>query len=294
MKRLIIVGNGFDLHHTMKTQYTHYRDYLISIGKNDVVKCFEGNGEFEPEYLWSRLEEVVGSLNYEDAYCYLTSYSSDDWKDSAHHDFQYEVEKMTHYWPELKDNLAGWIRQIEYTKADDSLRELLRGANSFLSFNYTNTLEVLYGISKSNITYIHGDASVTDDLVLGHRGDSWYPEWDPNNPDGDVRLLEASSIMDDHFDDTRKQIESIIQQHKTFFERCSEYDEIYVIGLSYNETDRMYIEEIVKHNENAKWFFNWYSKEDFNYIDKYARSLSIAPNCYKKISIDQLHIITNS
>ena len=156
MKRLIIVGNGFDLHHTMKTQYTHYRDYLISIGKNDVVKCFEGNGEFEPEYLWSRLEEVVGSLNYEDAYCYLTSYSSDDWKDSAHHDFQYEVEKMTHYWPALKDNSVGWIRQIEYTKADDSLRELLRGANSFLSFNYTNTLEVLYGISKSNITYIHG------------------------------------------------------------------------------------------------------------------------------------------
>ena len=240
MKRLIIVGNGFDLHHRMKTQYKHYRDYLISIGETDIVKCFEGNGEFEPEYLWSRLEEVVGSLNYEDAYCFLTSYSSDDWKDSAHHDFQYEVEKMTHYWPALKDNLVGLIRQIEYTKADDSLRELLRDTNSFLSFNYTNTLEVLYGISKSDITYIHGDASVTDDLVLGHRGDSWYPEWDPNNPDEDIRLLEASSIMDDHFEDTRKQIESIIQQHKSFFEGCSEYDEIYLIGLSYNETDRMF------------------------------------------------------
>lgn len=289
MKRLIIVGNGFDLHHKMKTQYIHYRDYLLSVGKADVVKCFEGNGEFEPEYLWSRLEEVVGCLNYEDAYCYLTSYSSDDWKDSAHHDFQYEVEKMTHYWPGLKDNLSNWIRRVEYTEADDSLRELLQGRNSFLSFNYTNTLEVLYGISKFDITYIHGDASVTDDLILGHRGDGWCPEWDPNNPDEDIRLLEAGSIMDDHFEDTRKQIEVIIQLHKSFFETCDQYDEIYILGLSYNETDRMYIEEIAKYNKKAKWFFNWYSKEDFDYIDKYARSLSIAPDCCKKINIDQLH-----
>lgn len=282
---MIIIGNGFDLHHRMKTQYTDYRDYLLSIGEDNIVTCFERCDEISPEYMWNRLEEVIEMLAYEDAYCYLTNYGSDEWRDSAHHDFQYEIDKMTEYWPGLKDNLIGWIQNIKYTNEDVRLRKLISEATRFLSFNYTNTLEVLYDVPKSKITYIHGDASKSDELVLGHRSDDWYPEWDRTSPDEDVRLLEASEIMDRHFENTKKQIEEIIERHKDFFVTCYEYDEIYVLGLSYNDTDRMYLQEIAVHNDKATWYFNWHSIEDRECIDHYALNLGVEN--YKKINIEQ-------
>ena len=285
MNRLVIVGNGFDLHHRMKTRYTDYRDYLLFIGEDNIVNCFEKCDEIAPEYMWNRLEEVIGMLSYEDAYRYLTSYGSDEWRDSAHHDFQYEIDKMTEYWPGLKDNLIGWIQNIKYTNEDVHLRKLISEATRFLSFNYTNTLEVLYDVPKSKITYIHGDASKSDELVLGHSSDDWYPEWDRTNPDEDVRLLEASEIMDRHFENTKKQIEEIIERHKDFFVTCCEYDEIYVLGLSYNDTDRMYLQEIAVHNDKATWYFNWHSIEDRECIDHYALNLGVQN--YKKINIEK-------
>ena len=285
MNRLVIVGNGFDLHHRMKTRYTDYRDYLLSIGENNIVTCFEKCDEIAPKYMWNRLEEVIGMLSYEDAYCYLTSYGSDEWRDSAHHDFQYEIDKMTEYWPGLKDNLIGWIQNVQYTNEDIRLRKLIAETTNFLSFNYTNTLEILYGVPKSKITYIHGDASKSDELVLGHRSDDWYPEWDRTNPDVDVRLLEASEIMDRHFENTKKQIEEIIERHKDFFVTCCEYDEIYVLGLSYNDTDRMYLQEIAVHNDKATWYFNWHFIEDRECINHYALNLGVQN--YKKINIEQ-------
>lgn len=159
MKRLIIIGNGFDLHHRMKTKYIDYRDYLLSIGEDNIVTCFEKSDEITSEHLWNRLEEMVRMLPYEDAYCYLLSHGRDEWRDSAHHDFQYEIEKMTKYWPGLKKHLLGWIQNVQYTNMDIHLKKLITQATHFLSFNYTNTLEILYDIPKSKITYIHGDAS---------------------------------------------------------------------------------------------------------------------------------------
>lgn len=282
MKRLVIIGNGFDLHHKMKTNYLDYRDFLLRTGKKEIVESFECNEEFSIEYLWNNIEKFMGSISYENAYCYLIPYSSDDWRDSAHHDFQYEIKKMTDYWPGLKDNLREWILTVEYTKRDEKIVELIESANYFLSFNYTNTLEKLYGVSEDKIFYLHGTASKDGELILGHREDDWYPEWDRNNHDEDARLLEASGIMDEHFAKTKKQIENIIESNKGFFER-DDFNEIYVLGLSYNETDRFYLKKIAECNK-AKWFFNWYTLDDEKCIDDYARSIGV--NDYKKINID--------
>ena len=270
------------MHHKMKTNYLDYRKFLLRMGKKEIVECFESNGEFSIEYLWNNIEKFLGSISYENAYCYLIPYSSDDWRDSAHHDFQYEIKKMTDYWPGLKDNLREWIRTVGYTKRDEKIVELIESANYFLSFNYTNTLEKLYGVSEDKIFYLHGNASKDGELILGHREDDWYPEWDPNNHDEDARLLEASRIMDDHFAKTKKQIENIIESNRGFFER-DDFNEIYVLGLSYNETDQFYLRKIAERNK-AKWFFNWHTLDDEKSIDDYARSIGV--NDYKKINID--------
>ena len=280
-KNLIIIGNGFDLHHHMRTQYTDYRNYLIDSGNKDIVDCFEisSEGDGEQEYinfLWSRLEEVIALLPYEQAYPYLKSYGDEAWLDSYHHDFQNEVEKMSKYWPGMRDNLAPWIRTIKYTTACDNLKKIINPEANFISFNYTNTLEKLYGISKSDICYIHGDASKEDDLVLGHRNDSYYPEWDDNNMDEDVRLLNAGVFMEKFRKETYKSVEQIMISNKSFNHFLSDflYDEIYMIGLSYNDVDKLYIEKISK-KQDSRWHFVYYSDEDRKKVPEYAEGIGI-------------------
>ncbi|MBQ7944600.1 MAG: bacteriophage abortive infection AbiH family protein [Lachnospiraceae bacterium] len=284
MRRLIIVGNGFDLHHGMKTNYIDYRDYLLSHGRQDIVGCFEYGDEddLDKSFLWSRMEEILGMVNYESAYRYLRPVAEEK-PDSSNHDFKNEVEKMTRFWPDIKMELPKWIRHIQYTEKDASLDFLMEEDTIFLSFNYTNTLEILYGIDKARITYIHGDASVSDELVLGHRNDSYYPEWDDEDLNCDIRLREAGLIMEKHRKNTIKRIEDILQNNQKFFSCIEELEEVYVIGLSYNDIDRMYLEKIHSIKKGLRWFFNWHTKWDFQRIDSYAKSIGI--NEYNKINI---------
>ena len=283
MSSLLIIGNGFDLHHNMKTKYWDYREFLLKNGKGDIVEAFEQRDESNKKYLWNELERQIGLVPYENAYCYLVNYADENWSDSYHHDFQYEIKKMMKYWPGIKDYLKGWICSIEYTSPDKNIFDFIKKADCFLSFNYTNTLENLYGIDKDKITYIHGDFSIDDELILGHQNDDWYPEWDRNNHDEDVRLLEASEMMDEHLKATIKDVNSIMIKNKKFFNSCDHFDEIYVIGLSYNETDKPYLIKIAEMNNKASWFFNWHTDDDFLAIDNYAKSIGL--DWYKKINI---------
>lgn len=57
MKRLIIIGNGFDLHHGMQTSYLNYREYLLWNGGKDMVECFEEQEELNEIYLWNDYSE---------------------------------------------------------------------------------------------------------------------------------------------------------------------------------------------------------------------------------------------
>ncbi len=97
--KLIIIGNGFDLYHNMKTSYMDYRDFLIQSGYKDIVECYELRLEGDNDYdmtklLWSNIESQIALLPYEQAYGYLKSYGDENWSDSYHHDFEYEIKKM--------------------------------------------------------------------------------------------------------------------------------------------------------------------------------------------------------
>ncbi|MBT2755884.1 hypothetical protein J7E71_07975 [Mesobacillus foraminis] len=51
MKRLFIIGNGFDLHHGMKTSYWNFRNY-ISVTETGILRTMELFNMFQ-EDLWS-------------------------------------------------------------------------------------------------------------------------------------------------------------------------------------------------------------------------------------------------
>lgn len=78
------------------------------------------------------------------------------------------MREMTAYWPLLRDIMKEWINRIEYTNSKNNLLTFINNDSYYISFNYTSTLEILYGICSNNILYIHGNTQCDSELILGH------------------------------------------------------------------------------------------------------------------------------
>src|ERR1051326_1208662 len=92
-KKLYIIGNGFDLYNKIKSKYSDFREYVRETNK----ELFENIEKyFNPESLWSDFEQTLADLDtdriVDEASNYLASYADDNWRDSGHHDYQYEIQ----------------------------------------------------------------------------------------------------------------------------------------------------------------------------------------------------------
>ena len=95
MTTLIITGNGFDIAHNLPTEFSKFMSY-ISEGNDD--NFYSSLIKYIPQdFLWSSFEEALSYLDYEqlkdDNSHFLLNYGDENWKDSAHHDYQYMIEK---------------------------------------------------------------------------------------------------------------------------------------------------------------------------------------------------------
>jgi hypothetical protein len=109
------------------------------------------------------------------------SYGAEDWSDAYHHDYQYEIEQAVEaISTTLRLRFAEWIRQLPIPAAADIVERRVPVDPSavFLNFNYTPSLQRLYGIPDANVFHIHGAAAnPTETLILGH---GWEPEPNPD------------------------------------------------------------------------------------------------------------------
>ena len=66
-------------------------------------------------------------------------------------------------------------------------------AQLYISFNYTDTLERVYGIPDNKILYFHGKASRSDNLIYGHDKSHFQIQEDCQKKYG---LKESNSFFD--------------------------------------------------------------------------------------------------
>ena len=256
---LYIVGNGFDIHHGIDSGYSDFKEYLLNHDKN-----LHG---YVINYLpvkenWSNLEKMLVHLDADylvsEAESFLYPYSSEDWSDSYHHDYQYELERVvTALSRDLKAGICKWIAQLDIPvhenlgcPALDLEREGL-----FLNFNYTPTLEHIYQVPEQNILFIHGKCSAENsEIVLGH---GWNPKEIPDlndvlDPEGmDPRVMQGNSIINDYFGTTFKPTDKIIERNRHFFDNLSSVSEIYTLGHSLSEVDLPYIKMVVDNADSG-------------------------------------------
>ncbi|HDG1675116.1 TPA: bacteriophage abortive infection AbiH family protein [Kluyvera cryocrescens] len=265
--RLYIIGNGFDIRHGLPTGYKHFKSY---VAKND-QELYDAIEEYIPAGdEWNELESALSKIDYElilqNNDMFLASYSTDDWSDAYHHDYQYEVDKTTRMLSDrLKEQFAGWVKGINIADAYNSEQYIppIPRESLYFSFNYTNTLQQIHTVPDRQIIHIHGNCSYDDDLILGH---SFRMEKSLNTyigQDQDTRVSEAYDSIDEYFGNTFKHSEDIIKEEKNFFSSLKNVNEVIVLGHSLAEVDGEYFSEINKSIQgNARWIVALYRGEE--------------------------------
>ena len=288
--RLFIIGNGFDIHHKLKTRYISFREWLVKqIGVDlDDLECelsefiMENQGEDIPLDLdavirflayvlsnnpilnqdnWSNFEESLGEVDLESVfrqYSHLIKLASTD--ESGNINYSWEADVANDYANTIRKNMSmlgkvfdAWISGVKICRLSykSDVAKLLKKGDLFLSFNYTETLEKVYGIRGERICHIHG-LRQRDELVIGHGGTNTTREF--GIPGVGEHINEAIQAL-------KKDTDSCIKKNEGFFNQINELrvKDVVSFGFSYGKNDLPYIGCICKHmdnNDSSVWYLN--------------------------------------
>ncbi|WP_058300589.1 bacteriophage abortive infection AbiH family protein [Gorillibacterium timonense] len=307
MNSLFLIGNGFDLAHGMKTSYENFHDYLkenhpdakASFGGyvpesitmpdggesyNDVEVVgllFEVISNAEPYGdKWSDLETSVGYLELDD---YFSDWDEDDDDNPWHKVYRNQdlADNLVGAILEITEYFADWINEIEPTDSlpiADFVKLIDKKNDFFLTFNYTDTLEMLY--EAENVCHIHGEQG--GELLFGHGNDEdYYEENMGRNVGSEDRLQYMQSKL-------RKNTEMALKKNQGFFRSISKsVKKIYSYGFSFSKVDEVYVHELCRILPTADitWYLN-----DYDDVSKQDEYKEVVRSCGFKGSFDTYHI----
>ncbi|MNF74667.1 hypothetical protein D3C84_567060 [compost metagenome] len=277
-KTLYVIGNGFDLYHGIPSGYGNFKEF-VRAKDNEVFEWVE---DYIPagEY-WSELESSLADLDtdniVDERVQFLGSYGADDWSDSGHHDFQYEVERVASGLSStLQELFSQWVSSLPIPDASSTPVQLktLDPQAFYLTFNYTNTLSKLYGIDPEQVLHIHGSEGDGDELILGH---AWEAQQrtplnrQDDDPDSyEHRVAEALDELDAYFDKTFKPSAKIIADNEAFFRGLESVEEVRVLGHGLSHVDQAYFVKLVDalKGREVSWIVAYRNSGDFEKIRK--------------------------
>lgn len=266
--KLYIIGNGFDLHHGMKTSYP---DFCRYVKENDIELANFLEMYFyldtNKDYLWTNFEKDLGTFDYG---LFLddndnTEPMHDSFKPSHIYGLEDDLlEQGKQMTKRIKEAFYGWLLEVEYP--DENKYPLRLDVNSlFLSFNYTETLRKLYSVSRDNILHIHhAIENYGSDLIFGHNIKlNNEPEFDEYGNSNRTLYSDSESASKMLLYAFYKDTAEIIEWHTGFFDNLSDIDEIIVLGHSLNDIDMPYFDRVSKAvKSSVKWTVSYYSSEE--------------------------------
>lgn len=289
---LFLAGNGFDIAHGIPTKYVDFRLFVIDLypeilGFRDEVIYLEDFENIDPsgfaaEILLNTMDKVAGEnwCNFEEALARINFNSKlPDANHKENETVEEDNELMNQYLLYMDMLTSGfincakiwqdffrlWIKdvqaQINAGKfiGKDALKILLSQSDmQYLTFNYTKTLQKLYGIKK----VIHMHNRVGQKLIFGHEQDDiMYNEFDNDYSTGPHI---GSSFLDDMVMSFRKDTVSPLKKYTDFFKKLNnKVDKVYSYGFSYGKVDSIYIKKIISQiDTGATWYFTRFESQD--------------------------------
>ena len=294
---LYIIGNGFDRYHDLDTKYQSFGFYLKSnyseiyelltqyFGLPDLITTKQ-ESYYEPK--WADFETALSYLDFEsildDNIDYVANPSDKDFEDSDFGAYeiqmQYIVENLT---VKLCNAFRKFILDLYFPESFENKYLGFEMNSVFLNFNYTDTLERIYGINKSRILYIHGKAkNETNKIILGHgvnpnkfkKTNKVMPKgltpeeqnsWKENESDNNSHSFElGKEELRTYFRQSFKATNDIIKQNLTFFNNINSIKKIFIIGHSLSKVDQPYFMQVLKSltNESVVWNVTYYSENE--------------------------------
>ena len=304
MRKLYIIGNGFDKAHGLDTSYWNFREYL-EVNYPDFLFRFEELYGFKPlddtEYgyseelqerwnaavsheLWSKFEEQMAMPDIQSMLSFSESVVSDLDLESGNIGIK---DTMDYYWEheygfvkELQTYVKEWISQIDLSTITPICQRLINNEEDlFFNFNYTGVLEKVY--KTPHVFHIHG--SVVSDLdgdpIIGHCNREEIQKRRNLSSKAEESFDEGgASIQDaiaDYLETIYKDTAHLININRFFFQQLSDVDQVVVIGWSAGEVDLPYLRTIRDSvHKKASWTVYYYA-EDQNDCVAY-NSLKIA------------------
>jgi hypothetical protein len=293
IKKLYIVGNGFDMHHGLFTSYARFALFLQK-NYSDLYEYFINYyylTDLDPDdedslkdKLWAEFEKALADLDYQtvldDHSDLAANPGAEDFRDRDWHSYQIEMEGIV---DDLTKHLFKAFKQfilaVNFPKNVDHKKVKLDPDALFISFNYTDTLEHYYSIPENQILYIHNKAKDPNSvLVLGHGiSPDHFKETDPQPPEGltdeeyqewrdrmadeyDYSFESAKQQILSYFDDSFKNTGKVIADHKEFFDKLNDVEEIITLGHSLSDVDLPYLAHIASlNNHKANWKASYHS-----------------------------------
>ena len=145
-----------------------------------------------------------------------------------------------------QDLFRMWIKNIqqkidghEFMPKERLIELFSKHDMQFFTFNYTKTLQKLYGIKK--VVHIHN--RVGQKLIFGHEKDDEMSLY--QNLSFDEGPCISSSFLDEMILSFRKDTSTPLKKYNDFFKKLnSTIEEVYSYGFSYGKVDSVYIKKI--------------------------------------------------
>ena len=275
---IVIVGNGFDVNHGLPSGYADFKEWL----KNNDINLFD----FLNTYIdvkgiwWNNFESSLSEINIpqliRDTPLKKSQTSIVGLPPSFSHPASWRLDSVREA---LSLKFSEWVKTLDGVEIKK--KNELPEACLYISFNYTNTLERVYGVEENRIVYIHGKASRDDELIYGHGKNQFVLE-------NDVMKKYHLHRSDDFFTagtygNSESELTTRISYWQKYIQIGRYYDElrsavmdankVCVYGLSFSEVDFPYLQWIVEKNHDLKWRVSWHSKNDEKRIGETLRTL---------------------
>lgn len=274
---IVIVGNGFDVNHGLPSSYANFKEWL----KNNDINLFDflntyidvkGNwwNDFERSLSEFDIPKLIRETPLE------KSPRDSKLPPSFSHPASWRLDSVR---DAISLKFTEWVKTLDGVEINKKID--LPEACLYISFNYTDTLERVYGIEESRIVYIHGKASRGDKLIYGHGKSQFELEYDvmkKYNLHRSDDFFTAGS-----FGDSESELTSRVSYWQKYIQLGLYYNvlrpavsgasNVCVYGLSFSKVDFPYLQWIVEKNPNLKWRVSWHSENDKKCISEILRTL---------------------
>jgi hypothetical protein len=163
-KELMIIGNGFDLNHGLKTTYS---DFVAANKNSKVLKKFEEEAQKYIE-TWYDFESAIQCMQQTEWENFCSSATESF--DVALSQFEERTIKNNDLFEEIRQLFLSYIANINQTnriELSPILVELFTPNSIAFTFNYTSFIEEY----TSNVYYVHGSIERDKEIILGMAND---------------------------------------------------------------------------------------------------------------------------